>query len=220
MDIHKPKPWHGLREFWKELGTIVLGVLIALGAEQTVEWLHREAEVREAREALRVEITQDLTIIRSNTKQDVCMGQYLQRLTEWAQGGLRPGYANIVFEGLGATVWDIAKTGAVPHMPLADRLAYASFYGDAALYQTLVERERTEVTEIFSYYRMGPLTPEEGRRLRLAVNGYEGLLRVKVAQEAGFVRRGARLGLKAEPVRASTQTLIDQLCAIAKPAGG
>jgi hypothetical protein len=37
MDIHKPKPWHGWREFGKELGTIVLGVLIALGAEQAVE---------------------------------------------------------------------------------------------------------------------------------------------------------------------------------------
>jgi len=30
MDIHKPKPWHGLREFLKEYLIIVIGVLTAL----------------------------------------------------------------------------------------------------------------------------------------------------------------------------------------------
>src|ERR1700759_1603280 len=52
MDIHKPKPWHGLREFLKEFGTIVLGVLVALGAEQAVEWLHWRHEAHVAREAI------------------------------------------------------------------------------------------------------------------------------------------------------------------------
>src|SRR6185437_10385130 len=40
MDIHKPKPWHGLREFLKEYVIIVVGVLTALGAEAVVEWAH------------------------------------------------------------------------------------------------------------------------------------------------------------------------------------
>ena len=42
MDIHKPKPWHGSREFLKEVGTIVIGVLIALGAEAVVQNLHEQ----------------------------------------------------------------------------------------------------------------------------------------------------------------------------------
>ena len=29
MDIHKPKPWHGMREFLKEYVIIVVGVLTA-----------------------------------------------------------------------------------------------------------------------------------------------------------------------------------------------
>ena len=40
MDIHKPKPWHGWREFLKEYAIIVVGVLTALAAEQVVDWLH------------------------------------------------------------------------------------------------------------------------------------------------------------------------------------
>jgi type II secretory pathway pseudopilin PulG len=56
MDIHKPKPWRGGPEFLKEIGTIVIGVLIALGAEQAVAWIHTQEQVRSAREALRDEI--------------------------------------------------------------------------------------------------------------------------------------------------------------------
>jgi hypothetical protein len=49
MDIHKPKPWRGWSELVKEIGTIVIGVLIALGAEQGVEWLHWRHAVDDAR---------------------------------------------------------------------------------------------------------------------------------------------------------------------------
>jgi dihydropteroate synthase len=38
MDIHKPKPIHNWRDFLKEVGTIVLGVSIAL-AQQGVDIL-------------------------------------------------------------------------------------------------------------------------------------------------------------------------------------
>lgn len=37
MHFHLPKPLHGWREFVGEVGIIVLGVLIALGAEQIID---------------------------------------------------------------------------------------------------------------------------------------------------------------------------------------
>ena len=52
MDIHKPKPWHGVREFLKEYVIIVVGVLTALGAEQAVEWLHWRHQTELAHAAL------------------------------------------------------------------------------------------------------------------------------------------------------------------------
>ncbi len=48
MDIHKPKPWYGAREFLKEYVIIVVGVLTALGAEQVVEHLRWQKAVDEA----------------------------------------------------------------------------------------------------------------------------------------------------------------------------
>jgi hypothetical protein len=59
MDIHKPKPVRHWRELVGEVGIIVLGVLIALGAEQAVaalEWRHK-AEV--AQRAMRHELAAD-----------------------------------------------------------------------------------------------------------------------------------------------------------------
>jgi hypothetical protein len=59
MDIHKPKPIHNWREFLKEVGIIVLGVCIALAAEQAVEWWHWNNRVRDAVEAMRLELRDD-----------------------------------------------------------------------------------------------------------------------------------------------------------------
>ena len=59
MDIHRPKPIRHWREFVGEVGIVVLGVLIALGAEQAVsalEWRHKAAV---AERSMRVELSRD-----------------------------------------------------------------------------------------------------------------------------------------------------------------
>ncbi len=60
MEIHhKIRPPHGWREFLFEIGTIVLGVLLALGAEQGVEAMHHAHQVEEAENAMRLELLHD-----------------------------------------------------------------------------------------------------------------------------------------------------------------
>ena len=51
MEIHKPKRVHNWRELLSEVGVVVIGVLIALGAEQVVEDIHWSKEVASARRA-------------------------------------------------------------------------------------------------------------------------------------------------------------------------
>ena len=53
MDIHRPKYVHGWRELLKEIGIIVIGVVIALGAEQVVESLHWMYQVEAGEAALK-----------------------------------------------------------------------------------------------------------------------------------------------------------------------
>ena len=59
MHFHLPKPLHGWREFAGEVGIIVVGVLIALGAEQVVEEIHQRAELREAEQGMTAELRDD-----------------------------------------------------------------------------------------------------------------------------------------------------------------
>lgn len=59
MHFHLPKPLHGWREFAGEVGIIVIGVLIALGAEQIVESAHWREKVRHAERAMRLELAED-----------------------------------------------------------------------------------------------------------------------------------------------------------------
>ena len=83
MDIHKPKPWHGVREFVKEIGTIVIGVLIALAAEAVVEKLHEARLSEEARAAVRSEINLDLANMRRRGEIEPCIAQRLNELSDW-----------------------------------------------------------------------------------------------------------------------------------------
>lgn len=57
--VHKPKPFSNWREFASEIATIVLGVLIALSAEQAVEAIHWAHKIDEAENSLRLELSTD-----------------------------------------------------------------------------------------------------------------------------------------------------------------
>lgn len=59
MEIHKPKPVHSWRELLTEIGVIVIGVAVALAAEQLVESLHWHEKIKDARRAMTVELRDD-----------------------------------------------------------------------------------------------------------------------------------------------------------------
>ena len=82
MDIHKPKPWHGVREFLKEFGTIVLGVLVALGAEQAVESLHWRHEVEVAKEAIAFDLKRTVGGAAAQDAHTICTVARLREIDE------------------------------------------------------------------------------------------------------------------------------------------
>ena len=60
MEVHPPhEAIHSVKEFTVHMLAITLGLLIALGLEATVEWLHHRSLVREARENIRQEISEN-----------------------------------------------------------------------------------------------------------------------------------------------------------------
>jgi hypothetical protein len=69
LDIHAPhQTVHTWKDFFIHLGTIAIGLLIAIGLEQTVETLHHRQQVREMSLKLHQESTDNLDVIAYDLK--------------------------------------------------------------------------------------------------------------------------------------------------------
>jgi hypothetical protein len=80
MDIHKPKAAHSIREFLLEIGTIICGILIALGLEQVVQTIHQATEARETRENVRAEIINDISRITARASNQTCIDKRVEEI--------------------------------------------------------------------------------------------------------------------------------------------
>jgi len=109
MDIHKPKPWHGVREFLKEYVIIVVGVLTALGGEQIVERIHERQVVAEARENIRRELADDFVVFDKRKLVQPCIVQRLDEVGALLKAAGRPGYKPPSWIGR-PQMWDVQTT--------------------------------------------------------------------------------------------------------------
>ena len=139
MRFYLPKPLRGWREFAGEVGVIVLGVLIALGAEQLVQTLNRRSQMRELRAAVDNEIAFGLGIYEARLSQNTCVKARLEELTEWLQSW-RDGNPKALVGTISAprsapaytSVWESRDPDVMAHMPLQVKLAYGSVYDEFA----------------------------------------------------------------------------------------
>jgi hypothetical protein len=94
MDIHKSRAAHSWREFAVEIGTIVVGILIALGLEQAVEAVHEHALALEAKAAIDAEMQDNVDRIAYRQAQQPCIDKRLEAITamlaDWADGKAPP----------------------------------------------------------------------------------------------------------------------------------
>jgi hypothetical protein len=80
MEIHKPKPIRNWRDFLKEVGIIVLGVSIALAAEQTVEAVHEHSRAAKTRASIRAEIAFDVGQMEVRKATEACVSKRLDEV--------------------------------------------------------------------------------------------------------------------------------------------
>ncbi len=80
MDIHKPKPFHSVKEFLSEISVVVIGIVIALGGEQLVEMFHWHEIVESERTVLHADIQDQVQIIVARSVQRDCVERRLAEL--------------------------------------------------------------------------------------------------------------------------------------------
>ena len=150
MDIHKPKPWHGVREFLKEYLIIVVGVLTALGAEQAVEQLHWAHEAEFERATLDAEVGANLNAIGARSSMEPCVEHRLgeiQTVLERHAAGTSLGIQGPLGRpASGATAngsWKIAVAGqGLAHMAHSEQLAYSAAFSNFEAWETVRTEER------------------------------------------------------------------------------
>jgi len=82
MHFRLPKPLHGWREFAGEVGIIVVGVLIALGAEQLVVALQERRASDQARKSVQAEIAKNVEILLGRGQLQNCLDRKLNDIGE------------------------------------------------------------------------------------------------------------------------------------------
>jgi hypothetical protein len=136
MEVHKPKPVHNWRELLTEIGVIVIGVAIALAAEQGVEWLHWQGEVKTARAALRAEMTAIVDFYAARTAAADCMDKRLDAAAAMiadAAAGRVPDAGRMPFNGMGRLLsdseWQSERASqTLTHFPRGELALMSRFY--------------------------------------------------------------------------------------------
>jgi hypothetical protein len=170
--FHIPKPLHGWREFAGEVGIIVLGVLIALAAEQIVETLHWRSQSRELRKALDHELALDLGTFRFNELQHQCIRRRLDELQAMLDRS-RNGEIVRFTRSIGApaefsqytSVWDNKNADVFAHLPLEAQLKYAELYDEFRNTDKNKERQQQYWSDFVPFEERGPLSLDDRRKL-------------------------------------------------------
>lgn len=150
MHVHLPKALHGWREFMKEVGIIVLGVLIALGAEQVVTLAHWSHEMEAARQALHLEAGDNVDAAAERVREQPCVERRLAEISAifaaHAHGrpiAIHGDIGRPVSYFPGTSVWQVeVASEALAHMPLREKLAFGRAFSDYEKLNAVLTREQ------------------------------------------------------------------------------
>ncbi len=177
---------HGWREFAGEVGIIVLGVLIALGAEQLIETQHWRNQTRETEQALRTEIQDSANSVAERQAIDGCLRSQLAMLRSAVPRGLssqplpHPPHSRVIPD-LYATPWRAWTRGgweaaiasdALNHVKPARLVAYADVYKAIEDVDGIVRRER-DTKGALAPLSLGPLPPGAAAQVMTALTNLD-----------------------------------------------
>jgi hypothetical protein len=187
LDIHSPhaaaRTW---TDFFIHLGTIAIGLLIAIGLEQSVEALHHRQQVREMALKLHQESTDNLEVIAYDLKgcdrELSAIAADLESLKLLATQHSNASWSPVVLAPIGffkpdETAWLMMRDGAL--LPLVPDLLAENYWKLDATGISLASigaaRAASRVrlnAAIGVYNNAGPLTPQDFGVLRAAYSDY------------------------------------------------
>jgi len=168
MQVHLPKPLHGWREFAGEVGIIVLGVLIALGAQQLAENVQKQSETADARRAVRGELEANMARLGSRAAQKHCVEnrmEEIQGLLDKATKNpsiMTPGWVGRPqYWSMQTVRWEAVSQGGGAALLPADELAdYGALYSWMANINEVMSKEQADWARLRTLEHMSSLSPQ------------------------------------------------------------
>jgi hypothetical protein len=217
MRFRLPKPLHGWREFAGEVGIIVLGVLIALGAGQVVDTIHQRSDVAQLRAALNAELADDRARWENIRAGDACTLRRLDALDHWlavapADARLKRAYVPFLWN-THTSAWDSAKsTPAGQLLGLNERLTYASLYEGLDNWRRINDAEDELAATISADFATAN-QPENRRELPKLLVHARSFLAGRQRNYPYFFTRFDELGIRPDSSRFTLSANPKALCA-------
>ena len=202
MRIQLPKPLHGWREFAGEVGIIVFGVLIALGAEQLIQTIHTRREVAQFRSAVDAELATTLAAYRYRVDQEPCVKRRLEELGTWldadgdgapvAPAGEigRPSLYSFL-----TSVWKSSSPNVMNNLSLETRERYAGLYDFAVLVDGQLDQEAEIWRSLNAFNGTSLLSPEDHRKVADLAYRAKSVDELVVSNYPWFTQNAAAMGI-------------------------
>jgi hypothetical protein len=160
VEVHPPhKAIHSVNEFMVHMLAITLGLLIALGLEATVEWLHHRSLVREARENITEEMRENQRNLAAELKALPAEKTQLKTMLEVTANPQRTGSSNTTtpefqwkVTRLSDAAWNTAGTsGALAHMQYAEARRYSQIYMMQQMFNGTMDKYVESREEMYAF---------------------------------------------------------------------
>lgn len=156
MDVHAPhKPIQSIKEFLVHLLAITIGLLIALGLESAVEWVHHRHLAQDARENIYQEFRanqQDLARqLNALPAEETHLDEILSVIDSVQHGRPHKPLGDFMWTGvlLRDAAWNAtSSTGAIAYMDYGEVKQYSQLYAIQRILSSLTERDLQERHEM------------------------------------------------------------------------
>ena len=168
MRFHLPKPLHRWRKFAGEVGIIVLGVLIALGAQQLAENMQQRSQANDARRAVRSELEINMSRLASRAAQKHCVEHRMEEIQALLDAAAknapfvtpgwvgRPQYWSMQTVRLEA----ISQGGRAALLPADELAGYGALYSWMGNINGVMTTEQADWARLRTLEHMSSLTPQ------------------------------------------------------------
>lgn len=137
LEVHPPHQLvHTWKDFFIHIATIAIGLLIALGLEQSVEYLHHRHQLHEARAELSLEFARNRKILRDNIdaikKLQAELGRDMAAIREYQSSHIpmvgKLSYSHDAFRPADAAWLSVKQNGVLALMPYEEIEGHNYFY--------------------------------------------------------------------------------------------